>query len=236
MTKPLPRMRRGKFEEATTMKMTKQLVIFDLDGTILDTLEDLKESLNAALDAMGYPRRTLEEVRTFVGNGIRKLIERAVPAGTGEVQQQAAYDAFMAHYRVHCADHTKPYPGILPFLEELKARSYRLAVVSNKADGAVQILCGKYFPGIFDCAVGERPGIRKKPAPDAVFEVLERFQLPKDQALYIGDSEVDIETARQADMDCVLVSWGFRDRACLERSGAKHIVSDCREIWPFLGQ
>ena len=218
----------------TGMNMTKQLVIFDLDGTILDTLEDLKNSLNAALDKMGYPQRTLEETRRFVGNGIRKLIQRAVPAGTGEVQQQAAYDAFMAHYRIHCADHTKPYPGIKQLLEELKARSYRLAVVSNKADSAVQILCEKYFPKIFDCAVGERPGVRKKPAPDAVNEVLERFQLPREQALYIGDSEVDIETARNAEVDCVLVDWGFRDRETLAANGAAHVVSDCREIWTYL--
>ena len=122
----------------------KQLVIFDLDGTILDTLEDLKESLNFSLGQMGYPRRTLEETRQFVGNGIRRLIQRAVPAETADIQR--TYEIFMEYYRVHCADHTAPYPGIPAFLTELKARGYRLAVVSNKADSAVQTLCGRYFP------------------------------------------------------------------------------------------
>ena len=212
----------------------KQLVIFDLDGTILDTLEDLKESLNFALGRMGYPRRTLEETRRFVGNGIRKLIQRAVPVGTPEADIQRTYDLFLAHYRVHCADHTAPYPGVPAFLEQLKAREYRLAVVSNKADSAVQILCGQYFPQTFDCAFGERPGVRKKPAPDAVLEVLAQLAVPKEQALYIGDSEVDIETARNAELDCVLVDWGFRDRETLARKGAEHIVSCCDEIWDYL--
>lgn len=214
--------------------MNKRLLIFDLDGTILYTLEDLKESLNDALGHMGYPRRTLEETRNFVGNGIRKLIQRAVPAGTAEADIQRTYDLFLAHYRVHCADRTAPYPGIPAFLEELKARGFLLAVVSNKADSAVQILCGRYFPQMFDCAFGERPGVRKKPAPDGVLEVLERLGVPKEQALYIGDSEVDIETARNAGMDCVLVDWGFRDRETLTRKGAEHIVSDCGEIWNYL--
>ncbi len=212
----------------------KQLVIFDLDGTILDTLEDLKESLNFSLGQMGYPRRTLEETRQFVGNGIRRLIQRAVPTETADIQR--TYEIFMEHYRVHCADHTAPYPGIPAFLTELKARGYRLAVVSNKADSAVQALCGRYFPKIFDCVLGERPGVRKKPAPDGVLEVLARLGTPKEQTLYIGDSEVDIETARNAGLDCVLVDWGFRDRETLARSGAEHIVSDCREIWSFLEQ
>lgn len=214
--------------------MKKKLVIFDLDGTILDTLEDLKESLNFALGHMGYPERTLEETRRFVGNGIRKLIERAVPAKTAEADIQKTHEVFLTHYGAHCADHTAPYPGIPAFLGELKAQGYLLAVVSNKADSAVQILCQRYFPKRFDCVFGERSGVRKKPAPDGVLEVLECLGVPRAQALYIGDSEVDIETARNAEMDCVLVDWGFRDRETLTRKGAEHIVSGCGEIWEYL--
>lgn len=211
-------------------RMKNRLVIFDLDGTILDTLEDLKESTNAALGAQGYPARTTEEVRNFVGNGIRRLIEQAVPSGTSPEQISITLDAFKAHYKEHCADHTKPYDGIVPLLDRLKRDGILTAVVSNKADFAVQELCREYFPDVFDFVVGEREGIRRKPYPDSVFEVLRTLQVTADEAVYVGDSDVDIETARQAGMDSILVSWGFKGRAFLEAHGAVQIVDTPEEI------
>ena len=210
--------------------MLCELAIFDLDGTILNTLEDLADSLNAALKAYGFPERTLEEVRCFVGNGIRRLIERGVPAGTPEEEIVRVHERFTAPYKVHCADKTRPYPGINDLLKNLRQAGCRTAVVSNKADYAVQELCEQYFPGVFDAAVGERAGILKKPAPDSVNEVLRRLKVTKEHAVYIGDSEVDIATARNAQMRSILVDWGFRDRSFLVEQGAETIVSSPEEI------
>ncbi len=205
--------------------MNYRLAIFDLDGTILNTLHDLAASTNAALTALGYPTRSVDEVRRFVGNGIRLLIERAVPAGTPTAQTDEVYRCFMAHYAQHCADTTRPYDGIPELLRALRAAGCRTAVVSNKADSAVQPLCRRYFDGLFDAAVGERPGVRKKPAPDSVNEILRQLAIPRTQAVYIGDSDVDIHTAQNAQMDCISVDWGFRSRAFLVENGASRIVS-----------
>lgn len=210
--------------------MRKQLVIFDLDGTLLDTLDDLADAVNWALEQEQLPRRTREEVRAFVGNGIRNLIERAVPAGTEAAQTDRVFAGFKARYAGHCADKTRPYPGILELLARLRAEGIRTAVVSNKADFAVQTLCRDYFPGLVDCAVGERAGIPKKPAPDSVQEVLRALGIPREQAVYVGDSEVDVVTARNAGMDGILVLWGFRDRQTLERAGAKTFAATAEEL------
>ena len=210
--------------------MQKQLVIFDLDGTLLDTLDDLADAVNWALKQEQLPRRTREEVRAFVGNGIRNLIERAVPAGTEAAQTDRVFAGFKARYAGHCADKTRPYPGILELLARLRAEGIRTAVVSNKADFAVQTLCRDYFPGLVDCAVGERAGIPKKPAPDSVQEVLRALKISREQAVYVGDSEVDVVTARNAGMDGILVLWGFRDRQTLERAGAKTIAATAEEL------
>lgn len=210
--------------------MRKQLVIFDLDGTLLDTLDDLADAVNWALKQEQLPRRTREEVRAFVGNGIRNLIERAVPAGTEAAQTDRVFAGFKARYAGHCADKTRPYPGILELLARLRAEGIRTAVVSNKADFAVQTLCRDYFPGLVDCAVGERAGIPKKPAPDSVQEVLRALEIPREQAVYVGDSDVDVLTARNAGMDGILVLWGFRDRQTLERAGAKTFAATAEEL------
>ncbi len=210
--------------------MRYSLVIFDLDGTILNTLEDLADSLNAALEKSGYPGRTMEEVRRFVGNGIRKLIERAVPQGTEKECVDQVHRDFTEHYKVHCADRTRPYDGILDLLADLKEKGLRTAVVSNKADYGVQELCSRYFEGLFDLAVGEREGILRKPAPDSVNEVLQRLQVRREDAVYIGDSEVDIQTARNAGMDHIIVDWGFREAEYLKEQGAKVMVSRPEEI------
>lgn len=210
------------------MKYT--IAIFDLDGTILNTLEDLADSTNYALKACGYPERTIDEVRQFVGNGIRKLMERAVPEGTPVEEIDRVHETFTAHYKVHCADKTRPYDGIMELLQGLKKDGCKLAVVSNKADYGVQELCKQYFDGVFDFAVGEREGIRKKPAPDSVNEVLKTLGCSRDRAVYIGDSDVDIQTAANAQMDHIIVEWGFRDVQFLISQGAKVLVERPEEI------
>lgn len=205
--------------------MKYKLVIFDLDGTILDTLEDLTNAVNFALSESGFPAHTIDEVRMFVGNGIRKLIERAVPKGTREHEIQKVHENFTEFYKVHCADNTCPYEGIEDLLKSLKNAGCLTAVVSNKADYAVQELCRRYFPGLFDSVAGERQGIRKKPAPDTVNAVLAHLGISQSEAVYVGDSDVDIMTAANAHMDIISVDWGFRSRECLINAGAKIIVS-----------
>jgi len=210
--------------------MKYMIAIFDLDGTILNTLEDLADSTNYALKTYGYPERTMDEVRQFVGNGIRKLMERAVPEGTPVEEIDRVHETFTAHYKVHCADKTRPYDGIMELLQNLKKDGCKLAVVSNKADYGVQELCKQYFDGVFDFAVGEREGIRKKPAPDSVNEVLKTLGCSRERAVYIGDSDVDIQTAANAQMDHIIVEWGFRDVQFLISQGAKVLVEKPEEI------
>lgn len=207
-----------------------ELVIFDLDGTILDTLEDLADSMNYALEKHGYPTRTIEEVRSFVGNGLLMLTRRAIAPETDETIIQTVLAEQKSYYKEHCADKTRPYVGIMGLLEELKEAGCKLAVVSNKADYAVQILCEQYFRGIFHMAVGEKENVRKKPAPDAVNEVLKELQVDRENAVYVGDSEVDIQTAENAKMEGIFVSWGFRDAAFLEEQGAKTLVDTVGQL------
>lgn len=211
-----------------------KLAVFDMDGTILDTLEDLKDSTNFALEKCGYPTRTYDEVRRFVGNGIRKLIERAVPEGLTVEQIDRVHEVFTEHYKVHCADKTKAYDGIKPLLEKLRASGVKTAVVSNKADYGVQELCKEYFDGLFDYAVGEREGIRRKPAPDSVNEALRVLGMSKSEAVYIGDSDVDFETAKNAELPCISVLWGFRDEEFLREKGATLFVHDPAEIYDIV--
>jgi phosphoglycolate phosphatase len=204
--------------------MKYKLIIFDLDGTLLDTLEDLADSTNYALRACGLPERSIDEVRQFVGNGIYKLIERAVPDELDEAGIEKVFEVFKAYYGNHCNDKTKAYNGIMKMLHDLRQNSVRIAVVSNKADFAVQALCRQYFDGLLDMAVGEREHIRRKPAPDAVNEVLRVLGFDRKDAVYVGDSDVDIETAHNAEMECISVTWGFRDAALLKAHGAQILV------------
>lgn len=211
-----------------------KLAVFDMDGTILDTLEDLKDSTNFALQKCGYPTRTYDEVRRFVGNGIRKLIERAVPEGLSVEEIDRVHEVFTEHYKVHCADKTKAYDGIKPLIEKLRANGVKTAVVSNKADYGVQELCKEYFDGLFDYAVGEKEGIRRKPAPDSVNEALRVLGIDKSEAVYIGDSDVDFETAKNAELPCISVLWGFRDEEFLREKGATLFVHDPAEIYDII--
>ena len=207
-------------------KLNYALAIFDMDGTILNTLEDLTLATNAAMAAQGMPLHTEDEVRRMVGNGIRRLVERAVPPGTPPAAVEDTLTAFNEFYAAHCADHTGPYPGIPELLTTLRQAGVRTAVVSNKADYGVQALCRRYFPGQFDVAVGQRDGIRMKPAPDAVRAVLETLEIPPERAVFVGDSDVDVQTAQNAGLPCLGVDWGFRERRVLEQAGAAAVLSD----------
>lgn len=214
--------------------MRYRLAIFDMDGTILNTLEDLADSVNHALSTQNLPLRTLEEIRCFVGNGIQKLIERAVPDGTEEEIEKAVFEEFKTYYKKNCAIKTTPYDGILEVLEQLRSEGIKTAVVSNKADFAVQSLCREYFDGLFDFAVGDKEGQRKKPYPDGVNTVLEQFDMDKSEAVYIGDSEVDFATAKNAKLDILMVGWGFRDEKFLKYEGAEVVLSNPSEILSYM--
>lgn len=206
--------------------------IFDLDGTLLDTLGDLAASTNFALRSVGLPERSMEDVRQFVGNGVRLLMERAVPGGAANPRFEEAFLAFRQHYLKHGLDTTKPYPGVLQMLRELKNRGCRLAIVSNKFHAATQELARHFFAGIIDVAIGEHEaeGIRKKPAPDTVLEALAQLGVNKKGAVYVGDSDVDIETAHNSGLPCISVLWGFRDRDFLLLHGATTFVATPEEL------
>ncbi len=205
-------------------------IIFDLDGTLLNTLDDLADSVNYALAANGLPERSLDEVRRFVGNGVANLMERSVPAGTGPELEAKCLADFKAHYLTNMRHKTAPYPGVLDLLSDLQDNGCKVAVVSNKFDGAVKELCGVYFGPLLPVALGERPGVRKKPAPDLVRACLERLGATADRAVYVGDSDVDIETAKNAGLPCLSVSWGFRDAAFLRAHGAETIAGTPEEL------
>lgn len=212
-----------------------ETVVFDLDGTLLDTLDDLWAAVNAALKKFSLPLRTKEEVRSFVGNGIVKLMERSAGKVGREVFDGVLAE-FKRYYGEHCEDNTKPYEGIIPLLEELKRRGIKTAVVSNKADFAVKKLAEGYFQGLLQEAVGENEegGIRKKPAPDSLLAVMERLGAGTRSTVYIGDSEVDIQTAKNAGVECISVTWGFKDKAFLVENGAAVLVETPKELLSVL--
>jgi len=204
--------------------------IFDLDGTLLDTLVDLAASTNYALSRYGMPEHTNEDIRNFVGNGVRKLIERAVPGGECNRDFENVYRTFREHYMKHSLDTTGPYPGINEVLAEMKKRGKKLAVVSNKFYAATEELCRHFFGEYIEVAIGERENIRKKPAPDSVFEAMRRLGADKSNTVYIGDSDVDIETARNSGLPCISVLWGFRSRDFLVEHGATTFIEKPAEL------
>ena len=211
---------------------TKNTVIFDLDGTLLDTLDDLCSSVNHAMKEMGYPLRSITEVRSFVGNGILVLIRKSVPAGTDEKSIEKALSIFKEHYGIHCNDLTKPYEGIKEMIASLQKKNIKMAIVSNKADFAVKELAEIYFKGTISVAIGEMEsaGVRKKPEPDTVFKAMELLGSSAEESVYVGDSEVDIATARNAGLDMVLCAWGFRGEDYLRRMGAENIIHHPMEL------
>ena len=199
--------------------------ISDLDGTLLSTLADLAASTNYALRTHHIPERSLDEVRRFVGNGVKKLMERAIPDGLNNPLFEETFATFRQHYMQHNLDTTQPYPGIMQLLEQLKAEGKNIAVVSNKFYAATRELCRHFFGDLVPVAIGEREDIRKKPAPDTVIEALRELGVDKEGAVYIGDSDVDIMTAKDSGMPCVSVLWGFRDKEFLLEHGATTLIS-----------
>ena len=206
--------------------------IFDLDGTLLDTLGDLAASVNYALRTHGMPEHSIDDVRRFVGNGVRKLMERAVPDGADNPRFDETFATFRQYYMAHSLDTTRPYEGIPETLAALKARGCHLAVVSNKMMAATQELCHHFFPDTIEVAIGEdeAAGIRRKPAPDTVFAALKTLGVGKEDAVYVGDSDVDIQTARNAGLPCISVLWGFRDRDFLINHGAQSLITHPSEL------
>ena len=213
------------------VKSVYKTFIFDLDGTLLDTLQDLADSVNHALRQYGMPEHSLDDIRRFVGNGVRLLMERAVPEGAQHPLFEEAFATFRQYYMQHSLDTTRPYDGIVETIRELKLRGCRLAVVSNKMMAATQELVAHFFPDV-EVAIGEHEaaGIRKKPAPDTVDEALRQLGVTREGAVYVGDSDVDLLTARNSGLPCISVLWGFRDREFLLAHGATTLIERPEEL------
>lgn len=204
--------------------------IFDLDGTLLNTLGDLAASTNYALRQYGMPEHTIDDVRRFVGNGVGKLIERAIPGGLTNPQYEDVLATFRKHYMLHSLDTTAPYPGIESLLHSLRSHGCNVAVVSNKFYNATVELCRHFFADTVEVAIGERENIRRKPAPDTVFEAMRQLGVSGEDTVYVGDSDVDVATARNSGIPCISVLWGFRDRDFLIEHGATTFVNTPEDI------
>lgn len=205
-------------------------VIFDLDGTLLNTLDDLTDSVNYTMNAYGFPCRTVEEVRCFVGNGVGRLIELSIPEGLKNPKYEKCLEDFRTYYAQNMQNKTDAYEEIRELLEELSKRGIKLAIVSNKFDKAVKGLNQVYFGEYVKVAIGESENVNRKPAPDTVFKALEELNSAADKAVYVGDSEVDVKTAKNAGIPCVGVTWGFRSREVLEQEGADYIINSPWEL------
>ncbi|MBR0208641.1 MAG: HAD family hydrolase [Oscillospiraceae bacterium] len=216
--------------------MTYKAILFDMDGTVLDTLRDLNAAVCRALEEFGYPPQSLDETRRRVGNGSRRLLELSVPAGTDARELERMLAWYLPYYNAHANDTTAPYPGIPELLAALKAEGLPLAVVSNKPDRTVKELSEIHFPGLLDIAVGENEaaGVRRKPWPDTLLAAAAALGVEAGECLYAGDSEVDVLTAARAGMDCASVLWGFRSRAELEAAGAKQFFDTPEELGEYL--
>lgn len=213
-------------------------VIFDLDGTLLNTLEDLADAVNYVLRKFGWEEHTIDRVRKDVGNGIRKLMERSVPDGTNNPQFEEAFQMYKGYYQKHCRIKTDAYLGIMDLLEALHKKGYKMAIVSNKAHKAVEELNEIYFKDYISVAMGENEdaGIKKKPAPEMVYKALERLNSKKEEAIYVGDSEVDKATADNSGLDCVLCQWGFRELELLQSLGPKAIIAEPMELMEIISE
>lgn len=215
------------------MKKT-EAVIFDLDGTLTDTLEDLKNSVNFALAKLGFPERNHDEIRSFVGNGVKKLIYRSVPNGTAEETAEECLKIFKERYKNNSLVKTKPYDGIIPLLEELKKQQIKTAVVTNKMHEAAADIVHIFFDGLIEITVGQVDGVPQKPQPDGIYAALEKLGVSKEKAVYIGDSEVDCITAKNAGIPCIGVTWGFREKSVLLENGADYIADTPEEIIEYI--
>ena len=213
--------------------MKYNAILFDLDGTLLNTLDDLADSCNFALAQCGFPQRDIEEVRRFVGNGVGKLIGRAVPGGTTPEDFDRCLKLFKEHYAHNMQNKTAPYPGVVDMLNRLNGQGYKLGIVSNKFDAAVKALCAHHFPAV-PVAIGESDTVAPKPAPDGINTALTDLDAPIGRALFVGDSEVDVQTAQNAGIEFLAVDWGFRTQAALIEAGATQVVSSAEELIDWL--
>ena len=214
--------------------MKYQAVLFDMDGTVLDTLDDLCDSISHSLAEFSLPQVSREHVRQCLGNGAAFLVSHSIPAGSSPELEANVLAFYKPWYDAHCLIKTAPYEGILPMMQSLKEQGLRLAIISNKPDRAVQELSDAFFPGLLELSVGESPSVRRKPAPDTVLTAASQIGLSVDQCVYVGDSEVDLQTARNAGMDCISVTWGFRDEAQLIEAGASVLVRTPEELESLL--
>ena len=205
-------------------------VLFDLDGTLLDTLGDLTAAMNRTLTRHGLPERTRQQMRAALGNGARRLMELSVPVGTDGELFETLLAEYNTDYAAHCRIGTAPYPGVDALLRQLHAQGRKLAIVSNKPDEAVRALRAEFFADTVPIAVGEKQGIRRKPAPDTLLTAMAQLGAERTSTVYVGDSEVDIATARAAGLPCISVLWGFRDRDLLEQAGAQQFATDAGEL------
>lgn len=210
--------------------MAYKLAIFDLDGTLLDTLEDLKDSVNFALTKSGFPPRNLDEIRSFIGSGARHLCTCALPNDASDETITKVMSDFQEHYKENGENATRPYDGICEMLSAFKKAGVKTAVLSNKPNHAVIPLCEHYFPALIDFAAGEIAGIPRKPAPDGVLRILEHFGVKKSEAVFIGDADTDVITAKNAGLDAIAVTWGFRDVECLKKAGATVFANSTEEL------
>ena len=210
-------------------------VIFDMDGTLLNTLEDLGDSVNYALRQFDMPEITYAQAASYIGNGVARLVALSMEGGTENPRYDEVFAVFVEHYSEHCRDKTKPYDGMLELLAKLREKGYKTAVVSNKYDEAVKELAEFHFAGLLPVAIGETKEIRRKPAPDTVIQALKELNSTVEESVYIGDSEVDILTAKNSNMDCISVTWGFRSREELIESGATVLIDTMDELMALLG-
>ena len=214
--------------------MKYKAVLFDMDGTVLDTLGDLAAAVNHTLREFSMPERSIAEIAAALSNGAAYLIAHTVPDGTPKELTDKVLAAYALYYDAHCDILTGPYDGIVPLMEKLRDKGVKLAVISNKQDTAVKPLAEKYFPGLLEIAVGESAEVRRKPNPDAVLAALRHIGVEREDAIYVGDTEVDLQTARNAGMECASVDWGFRTREQLVEIGAEHIFNTVQELEEYL--
>lgn len=211
-------------------------IIFDMDGTILDTLGDLTASVNYVLQKRGFPLKTKEDVKKIVGNGVASLVENSLPGAAKTPDFETILQEYITHYKANMFNQTAPFPGVPGLLQTLKEKGYKMAVVSNKMDSAVRELNEIYFSDTIKIAIGLSESVDKKPAPDSVFRALRELGASADGAVYIGDSEVDVKTAQNAGLISIGVTWGFRDRSVLVEAGADHIIDAPEEILDIVGE
>ncbi|NME35454.1 MULTISPECIES: HAD family hydrolase [Fusobacterium] len=214
--------------------MAIKLILFDLDGTLMNTLEDLTDSTNHILTINNFPTRTIEEIRTFVGNGIRKLIERAVPENTSESIIEKCYQEMIIYYKEHSLIKTSPYSGVKELIKSLHSKGIKIGIITNKAQNSADVIVDKFFKNSIDLVIGDNNKFPLKPNPDSINEVIKYFNVSKNETIYIGDSEVDLLTGKNADVKTIAVLWGFRDKEFLIKKGGKIFAKTSKELEKLL--